>query len=249
MILKKKGSKIFIVNLFADFILSKINKSESTEIRVVDCGQFFVVKGKTSSKEVLNLSNLTLDFKNEYKDLIEEKKLIHTIDLIEYDSKFIRDLKIRQNYYFSDNCSYNQKQIEKWNSSKFSIDESLNEISDNQLICTSEFPHGYSKNRGRLLYYYGKKIINSIPTTYPFKSLILELSNVKDFHDIIEFKIYDEKSESYDDYLESAVRDMFDFDLSELEKEIDETDLTHELFHPLDDIEYLRTPVKDFIIL
>lgn len=249
MIIKKKGTKIFVVNLFADFIISKLKPTESSELRVIDCGQFFVLKGKTSSKEVLNMSDLTLEFKNKYKDLIEEKKLIHTIDLIEYDYKFQNNAQIKQNYFFSENCAYSQKQIDKWKNTNSSVDENLNEISENELTYSSEFPHGYSLNRGRLLYYYGKKIINSIPPTYPFRTLRLELSTERDFHDEVYFKVYDEKSECYDDYLESSIRDMFNFDLSEIENVISDTDLTVELFEPLNEIEYLKSPTKDFIII
>jgi len=249
MIIKKKGSKIFNVNLFADFIISKINHSESTEIKVLDCGQFFVIKGKTSSKEVLNMSELTLEFKNKYKDIINEKQLIHTIDLLEYDAKFTLSPKIKHTYFLSENCNFSQQQIDKWKKSNYSIDENLNEISENHLIYVSEFPHGYSLNRGRLLYYYGKKIINSIPPTYPFKSLTLELSTERDFHDEICFKVYDEKSDSYDIFLESVIKDMFDFNLTELENIISQEELSVELFEPTHEIEYLKTPKKDFIII
>lgn len=249
MIIKKKGSRIFIVNLFADFIINKIGQNESSEIQVIDCGQFLVVKGRTSSKNLLNLSDLTLEFKNKFSEIIPDKKLIHTIDLVEYDFNFNSDIEIKVKYYFSDNCSYSSKQIEKSKKTEHSVSENLMEIGENELTYISEFPHGYSLNRGRLLYYYGKKIINSIPTRYPFRSLVLELSNIKNFHDEIQFKVFDNKSECYDEYLESAIRDMFNFDMSEIKNEIEKVDLTSELINPLEDFDFLKTPVENFIIV
>lgn len=249
MILKKKGSRVFLVNLFADFVLTKIKKTESTVIKIVDCGQFYVVKGQTSSKEVLNLSDLTLEFKTEFKEFVKESRLIHTIDLIQYDYKFIKDLEIGFTYHDSENCSYTQKQIDKWNNSEYSVDSFLNSISDEEMIITSEFPHGFSFDRGRLLYYYGKKIIYSIPPNYPFKTLTLELSNIKNFHDVINFQVFDEKSESYDEFLESSIRDVFSFDMSELKNEMEKVEITQELLEPLDEFEYLKTPIKNFIII
>ena len=44
MILKKIGSRVFITNLFADFILSKISNEEQSIINVVDCKNFYIIK-------------------------------------------------------------------------------------------------------------------------------------------------------------------------------------------------------------
>ena len=55
----------------------------------------------------------------------------------------------------------------------------LKEITDNELTFTSEFPHGYSLNQGRSLYYYGKHIMYSIPTNYPVSILTFNLSTDK----------------------------------------------------------------------
>ena len=43
-----------IVNLFADFILSKIDKKENSIIQVTDFEKFFVIRGITTSKEILD---------------------------------------------------------------------------------------------------------------------------------------------------------------------------------------------------
>jgi hypothetical protein len=85
MILKSKGSKLSIVNLFADFILSKIPHEEETLIQVADCNNFLVVKGKTSYNIPLNLSEIKNEFTNKFEHFFSELTLTHTIDLIEYD--------------------------------------------------------------------------------------------------------------------------------------------------------------------
>ena len=51
MILKSPTSKLSIVNLLADYILNKIPKDEESIIQVVDCMNFYVIKGKTTYKE------------------------------------------------------------------------------------------------------------------------------------------------------------------------------------------------------
>jgi hypothetical protein len=55
MRLLNKNSKRFIINLFSDFILSKINRSEKSIIQVSDCNNFVVVIGKSTSKDILDL--------------------------------------------------------------------------------------------------------------------------------------------------------------------------------------------------
>ena len=56
MVLKNTDSRILIINLFSDFILSKIPHNEETIIKVVDCTNFFIIKGKTSYNQVLDLT-------------------------------------------------------------------------------------------------------------------------------------------------------------------------------------------------
>ena len=55
MILKSPTSRTAIVNLFADFILSKIPQNKHSIIQVADCINFFVIKGKTSYGDLLNI--------------------------------------------------------------------------------------------------------------------------------------------------------------------------------------------------
>ena len=87
MILKSPTSKLSIVNLFADFILNQIPKDEESIIQVADCLNFYVIKGKTTYKEPLDIAKIKDEFITKFEELMGDLKLSHTIDLIEYDSK------------------------------------------------------------------------------------------------------------------------------------------------------------------
>lgn len=142
MRLINKNSKRGIVNLFSEFILSKINKSENSIIQVTDCGPFFVVNGLTTSKDVLDLNKLKDEFTNWFSDILTDVgvETINLIDLIKYDEKI-------NNF---------ERAWIKVNKSLF-VDEPepVSEIS-----ISSEFPYGHSLNCGRLMVYYSHYIFN-----------------------------------------------------------------------------------------
>ena len=250
MILKSPVSKLSIVNLFADFILNKIPKEEESIIQVVDCFNFYVIKGKTTYKEPLNIGELRDEFISQFEELIGDRKLTHTIDLIEYDSKLIPVTSLTFPYHRSKNCSYTNSQIKSFESNdsiSYDYNFHLKSISeDNNLIFLSEFPHGYSLNQGRLLYYYGKHIFYSIPTTYPVSSLVFELSIKKDDSNEQVFSV--SNINQPDEVLKSAILDVFDFDMSWLENEIKKVDWYTEITNPLEDYDFLKKKIKDFVI-
>ena len=250
MILKSPVSKLSLVNLFADFILNKIPKEEESIIQVVDCFNFYVIKGKTTYKEPLNIGELRDEFISQFEELIGDRKLTHTIDLIEYDSKLIPVTSLTFPYHRSKNCSYTNSQIKSFESDdsiSYDYNFHLKSITeDNNLIFLSEFPHGYSLNQGRLLYYYGKHIFYSIPTTYPVSSLVFELSTKKDDSNEQVFSV--SNTNQPDEVLKSAILDVFDFDMSWLENEIKKVDWYTEITNPLEDYDFLKKKIKDFVI-
>jgi hypothetical protein len=83
MVIKKESSRIFMINLFADFVLLQIPKNEQSIIKIVDCKNFLVIKGITTSKVELDISEICKDFSNKYSDYLKDNKITHTIDLIE----------------------------------------------------------------------------------------------------------------------------------------------------------------------
>jgi hypothetical protein len=228
MILKSPNHRISIINLFADYILKTIPVDENTIIQIADCGNFCVVKGKTSYNIPLDISKLSKEFCEKFS-----LKLLNTIDLIEYDKKIIN----RETYTFTlfnnDNCSYQTK------------DESDD---DSDLVVVSEFPHGHSLSQCRLLFYYTKHIVYNIPSNYPFSGLKFEVPIDKEKLES-DFKVFNIHTEEYDKTLKSSILDIFDFDTSVISNEIKKVDCYVEITNPLDEYSFLKERVKDFIII
>ena len=229
MILKSPNNKISIINLFADYILKSIPVDEDTIIQIADCGNFCVIKGKTTYNIPLDVSKLSDEFCEKFSI-----KLLNTIDLIEYDKKIINKEDYTFTLFNNDNCSYS-------NNEEVSDD-------DSELIVISEFPHGYSLNQGRLLYYYTKHIVYNIPSNYPFSGLRFEVPTDKEKMES-NFKVYNIHNEEYDENLRSSILDVFDFDTSVISNEIKKVDCYVEVTNPLDDYSFLKKRVKDFIII
>jgi hypothetical protein len=248
MILKSVGSRLFKVNLLSDHILKSIPFEENSVIQVVDCENFMVIKGKTTHKEPLNLSELIDSFNSTFSIFLNENFIKNIIDLIEYDVELKVKDKLKYSYFNSESCSYNYKQCDAYKLDKsFSYDKDINQIGDDTyLTVSSEFPHGYSLDQGRILYYYGKYIVYNIPPNNPFTKLTLELSNDKEN---FLFNVYDDMYEDFDEKLKSAILDSFDFDYSVLMKEIKKVDWSFELTNPLEDFECLKQIKKDFLII
>ena len=53
MILKSPDTRVYTVNLFADYLVSKIHPNEESIFSIADCKNFFIIKGKTTQKEIL----------------------------------------------------------------------------------------------------------------------------------------------------------------------------------------------------
>jgi hypothetical protein len=247
MVLKKTNSRVYVINLFSDYLLTKIPNTEESIFSVVDCKNFIIIKGKTSHKEILDISSITKEFNEKYE---LEAPISHTIDLIEYDCKLSKVKNLEFILHKSENCSYHKTQIEKFLSSESSFDFSCypSEVSDDELIVTSEFPHGYSLSQGRLIYLYGKHIFYSIPTNHTDSSIIFNLSLDKDEDNDNIISIFNVDKKSEDETLKSAILDVFDFDMSWLSSEMKKVDWSIELTNPLEEYSFVKKKNKDFII-
>lgn len=250
MVLKRIGSRVFITNLFADFILLKIPKEEQSIIKVVDCKNFYIIKGQTTSKEILDLPTITSEFSQKFHHLVGDVKMSHTIDLIDYDMNLSLSKELTHTFHYSENCSYSEGQINLFNQEKesFELDFICKKVTDNELVNNSEFPHGYSLGQGRLLYYYGKHLFYSIPQTYPYVPLTFKLTTEKDEDGDNLISIYNPSVGGDDERLRSAILDVFDFDMSWLEKEIKKVDWSIELTNPLEEYSFIKRRNKDLII-
>jgi len=247
MILKKSNSRVYTINSFSDFLLTKISPSEESIFSVVDCGNFIVIKGKTTHKEILDISSITKEFNEKYELL---QPISRTIDLIEYGNELPKVTSLEFILHKSENCSYHKKQIEKFLTSESSFDFNSYpiEITDNKLVITSEFPHGYSLNQGRLIYLYGKHIFYNIPTNYTNSSIIFNLSLNKNEENENIISIFNVDKNSEDEKLKSAILDVFDFDVSSMSSEMKKVDWSIELTNPLEDYTFVKKKNKDFII-
>ena len=175
--------------------------------------------------------------------------MTHTIDLIEYDSKLSTIDSLTHVFHNTLNCSYNQSQVSSFindNTLSYDYQYFLKFIDNNQIFC-SEFPHGHSLSQGRLLYYYGKHIFYNIPSSYPVKTLVFELSNQKDESGDYKFSVKNTSGE-IDGTLTSAILDVFDFEMKWIEEEIKKVDWFIEITDPLLEYNFLKKKVEDFII-
>jgi hypothetical protein len=251
MTIKKKLSRIFIINLFADFIISKIPHEEQSIINLVDCKNFILVKGKTTSKTLLNLSDISKEFSDKFSEYLSDNKITHTIDLIEYDQHMIPLDELSYTYHNTDNCSYHHKQIDHFNKKNISCyyDYFIKEFDDSSLLVCSEFPHGYSLGQGRLLYYYGKHIFYNIPPTYPVTTLTFNLSTKKDKDESPIFSVYNNSFESEDETIQSWALDNFDFNMDWLSTEMEKLDWTTEIINPFQEYEFIKKRNGDFVII
>lgn len=130
------------LNLFSEFILSKLENSNS-EIQLSDCTNFISIKGMTDSKELVSIKDCVEEFNTKYVDY----QIRNTIDLLEYKET----IPVRTNYRF-----------------EFTNIISENNIS---YFDYSEFPFGFSLSQGKLLYFYFKMIVEKLPSDYIYKCL------------------------------------------------------------------------------
>jgi hypothetical protein len=230
MRLINKNSKRGIVNLFADFILSKIDKNENSIIQVSDVGSFYVINGLTTSETFLDINLIRDEFTEKFKDILTELevKSLNVIDIIKYN-QLINNIekgwvKVNKIPFIEDN-------------------EPLSEISIN-----SEFPYGHSLNCGRLMVYYSHYMFNHIYSSIMTDEVNLfftkELNKNEDFN----IKIVS-KSGLNKDTIKSLVLDVFNFDLEDFKTKVKDYDLTQDILDPMGKKPYLiQDRLEDTIV-
>jgi len=224
-----KSSREFFVNSFSEFILSKIPIKENTIIQVVDCENFYVVKGKTTFKEILDLNKIKNEFYTENPELKNEKNLLNTIDLIDYGSKLNDVEKFSGIFYNTDNCSFNKKNMEH----------------ESPLVVTSNFPFGYSLEMGRILYFFAKRLVYNIPPNYVFDKLIVTIKKNKSDIDIL----FEEEDGTVLETLNSLFLDCTDLSLQKFKKEVVQSNWTEELKCYEKDLDFLKKKLKGVILI
>jgi hypothetical protein len=163
---------------------------------------------------------------SKFSELLPEKRVTNTIDLIEYDSKITDIENFEFNYFNTDNNCYHYKEIEEYGSEK-----------QENMIVTSEFPHGFSLSQGRSLFYYFKTVTFTSLTYFFSKNTEQKLKIMNNFYG------------SEDSILESAVLDYFDFDTTKLDEEMKKVDWLTELTNPLEENQIILNNKKSMIIV
>jgi hypothetical protein len=222
-----RNSREYLVNSLSEFILSEIPSNENSIIQVVDCENFYVVKGKTSYKEILDLNKIKDNFYTQNPDLKNEKKLLNTIDLVDYGCKLEESNKFSDFFYNTENCSFKKEIFEK----------------ESELVVSSHFPFGYSLDMGRLLYFFAKKLVYNIPPNLIFEKLLVTVRRDKGQMNIS----FQEEDGTVLETLNSLFLDCADLNVQKFRKEVIESNWSEELKFYEKDLDFLKNKIKGII--
>lgn len=264
-----------IVNLFADFLVKEINKTNNYDvvIEVTDCGKFFVVNGMTNSDKILDMVILKETFLETNKLLLKNfgYENVNIIDLIVYD----RDLKKKTDYTFDfynserriyhndilvtilENPQPKFNSITYNNRLEYELDYSEDDTTNleyftySPLNITSEFPHGYSLSMGRQELYYSEYICNQlfdvILSTNRYVQLTFKYSSIKVDEDN-QIDVCVNSIYPKKDII-SMVLDVFDFDMLVFYDKIKDYDIIEDITNPFGDKPWLvKDRIKDLIL-
>jgi hypothetical protein len=220
-----------LVNLLADYLVSKIGSEIETIIQVTDCRSFFVVNGITKSIKVLDMQSVMIEFQEKFAHLLDEQK-INTIDLIEYDG----EPKSNEKLWFH---FLNEERI---------LCKSLITEDDNDTLqVSSYFPYGYSKTVDRNKLYYTEYICNQLFSVIYSEKIDFMFGTKTDDEQSIEIKGH---SIYQDSDIESMVLDVFEFDLESFNNTINDYDIMNDLLSPLGERPWLvRDKIRDMVII
>jgi hypothetical protein len=225
-----KNSRRGIVNLFADFILTRIEKKENSIIQVTDCESFFIINGQTTSETVLDIEKIKTDFSEWFGDILKDVGIekINTIDVIRYGEEI--------------------NNIEKgWvNVNKDVFVEEPEPIYE--LAITSEFPYGYSLNCGRLMTYYSHYIFNHMYSLLNVDEVKFYFTKEEDEDEDLKIKIVSDSKVDIQS-IKSLILDVFSFDLKEFNNVVKDYDLLQDILFPGKEKPYLKQDMLEHVIL
>jgi len=227
----EKNTRRYFVNLFADYILSKFNKSENTIIQVTDCENFVVVNGQTISSNVLNLNELKIEFIESNKELFKSlnKESLNIIDIIKYE-----------------------QEITDFPRAWITVNKSLyvNELDPiSEINISSEFPYGHSLGCGRGILYYSHYIFNQMYSLLGVDKLYFHYSNELNEDEDYRIKVLCD-SQVPKKTIESLVLDCFDMNLTEFKERLSDYDFTKDVTDQTLEKPYLvQDRLKDIILI
>ena len=230
MRLINKNSRRGIANLFADFILSKIKRTEKSIIQVTDCGAFMIVNGLTTSNEYLNINEIKNEFKESFGDILKELEMLdlNTIDVIRYNE----DIKpIHKGWVIVNKNTFVEEP-----------DPDISEIS-----ISSEFPYGYSLDCGRINTYYSHYIMNHMFNLLGVDEVSFYFTNEEEDEDLKIKIVSDSKINKKS--IKSLILDVFDFDMESFRERLSDYNLIDDILNPNRDKPYLKQDLLEHIIL
>ena len=227
----EKNTRRYFVNLFADYILSKFDKSENTIIQVTDCETFVVVNGQTTSSKEINLNDLKYDFIGEFTELFEslDIKDINVIDIIRYEQN-IEDLskawvRVNKSVYVEEEDPFVEISI------------------------TSEFPYGYSLGCGRGIYYYAHYVFNQMYSLLGVDNLMFKYESELDENEDHKIKIVS-NSTLPKQTIKDLVLDVFDMNVKEFSGCLTNYNLIEDITKPENPKPYLvQDRLEDIILI
>jgi hypothetical protein len=230
MRLINKNSRRGITNLFADFILSKIKRTEKSIIQVTDCGAFMIVNGLTTSNEYLDINKIKNEFKESFGDVLKELEMLdlNTIDVIRYNE----DIKpIHKGWVIVNKNTFVEEP-----------DPDISEIS-----ISSEFPYGYSLDCGRINTYYSHYIMNHMFNLLGVDEVSFYFTNEDEDEDLKIKIVSDSKIDKKS--IKSLILDVFDFDMESFRERLSDYNLIDDILNPNRDKPYLKQDLLEHIIL
>jgi hypothetical protein len=225
-----KNSRRGIVNLLADFILTRIDKKENSIIQITDCESFMVIHGQTTSEEVLDMEKIKTDFFEWFGDILEDQgiKMINTIDVIRYGQEI--------------------SNFEKgWiNVNKDVFIEEPEPI--HELSVSSEFPYGYSLSCGRLMTYYSHYVFNHMYSLMGVDNVKFYFTNEEDENEDLKIKVISSTKQGLEE-IKSLILDVFSFDLEDFKSYVKDYDLLQDILFPGKDKPYTKQDKLEHVIL
>jgi len=270
------NSRKGLVNKFAEILLKEINKDSNilTHLEVTDFINFYVVKGETESKEVLDINKIKNSFFQEHQSIFESYNIknFNIIDVIKYDVTPIPKHEYYFEFYNSNRPIYNQEVINNYENytEKFKGISSLKftdklEVEFNwpiypnfdfnvfsyttPMTISSEFPFGYSFGMGKSEFFYCEYICNQLFSVTNSEKIIFKITNQVDKENDLKINVTTD-SKYNDEVVKSMLLDVFDFNLTKFTTEkLKGYDFTDEISKPFDTKPWLvRDMVKEMLI-
>lgn len=177
-----------LVNDFADYVCEIIseNNTHKTKLSVVDVENFMIVKGFTTSDNVVSFSKITPEFIKLQKEKYPNLENFNTIDVMSYSCE---------------DKSFEDEIVQYSNRNQ--------EITNNELSISvsSKFPYGYSENYLKQTYNHLKEISCKCQPYFKFNWIELSCKLT-----ITDFEITSINSDSYypSEKLLSILKDNYD---------------------------------------